>query len=103
MEDETAEAVDAFAVIGRALVHAVERIAAGDVHGPGGLEGLGIAIAGEGLETPLASAVSDGLSELAESVHHLAEALAPLRDFMTAFVRESQNGTSDSAAEDMAR
>jgi hypothetical protein len=67
-----------------ALIAAVRSIGNGDVHGPGGLEALGIAIAGEGLRQPLAETLSAAIFDHAEAVRELAEAINVCRDVFAA-------------------
>lgn len=62
------------------LSRAVRAIAHGDVNGPTGLEMLAIAVGGEGAKTSLAEVVRDGLHEVAESLHAVAEAIRETRD-----------------------
>lgn len=65
-----------------ALVRAVRRVAEGDDHGPGGLEGLAMAFAGEGLRDSLCAAVresnqaiADALNDVSASLDDIAKAL----------------------------
>ncbi len=66
------------------VVEALQNIGLGadDLDGMGGLEGISVAIAGEGLKTDLCSAitdhgtaVADGLNNVANALHVLAKAL----------------------------
>ena len=62
------------------VTRAIRSIAHGTDHGPGGLEGLSMAIAGEGLRSPLSEsvqAVAEGLNNIAEAIDRLAEAIKP--------------------------
>jgi len=60
------------------VANAIRAIAHGDVHDIGGLEGLAVAIAGRGLQTPLAEAI-DGIASAilvhSASIDRLADAL----------------------------
>lgn len=51
------------------LTKAILAISQGDVHGPGGLEGLSVAVAGMGLKNPVGTAISEGLRDIAEAIH----------------------------------
>jgi len=79
MDDET---INELVEIGKGIIGALIEIAHGDVSGPGGLEGLGIAIAGDNLRISLSTAISDagteiseGLSDIAHSINNLADAI----------------------------
>ena len=60
------------------VTRAIRSIAHGVDYGPGGLEGLSMAIAGEGLRSPLSEAVQG----VAESLSGIAEALDRIADLM---------------------
>lgn len=53
------------------IVEAIRGVVKGDVSGPAGLEGIGIALAGDKLRHP----VGDAIHELASAVRELAEAI----------------------------
>lgn len=62
------------------ITRAIRSIAHGTDYSPGGLEGLSMAIAGDGLRSPLSEsvhAVADGLNNIAESIDRLAETIKP--------------------------
>lgn len=50
------------------LISAIRSIAHGDVHGPAGIEGLAVAVAGMGLKKPVGEAISEGLRDIAEAI-----------------------------------
>ncbi|MBN1532097.1 MAG: hypothetical protein JXA20_05500 [Spirochaetes bacterium] len=57
------------------LVDAIRLISHGTTSGPAGLEGLGMAIAGDSLSLPLSHAVqqvAESMSEIAQSIDRLA-------------------------------
>lgn len=58
------------------LIAAIRLIAEGTVHSPSGLEGLGISIAGDGLEEPLGPAVRETFGELTERICESVQAVA---------------------------
>jgi hypothetical protein len=53
------------------VTNAIEKIAEGGLRGPGGLEGLAVAIAGWGMECPL----STSINHVAGAIDNLAEAV----------------------------
>jgi hypothetical protein len=60
------------------LILAITKIAHGDVNGPTGLEGLAMALSGQGLSGSIAGSLSEiacAISELAESVDRVASVL----------------------------
>jgi hypothetical protein len=61
------------------LTRAVRLIAEGE-RSPAGLEGLGMAIAGEGLSSPLSAAVTSGFERLAEAIETAGNAIADAID-----------------------
>jgi hypothetical protein len=71
-----------FVEIGKGIIEAITKIAQGDVNGPAGLEGLGVAIAGINLGAPLGTSIeyigrtiNTGLSDIAQSIDNLADAI----------------------------
>ncbi|GAA1620885.1 hypothetical protein GCM10009789_87780 [Kribbella sancticallisti] len=64
-----------------ALVQAISEISFGAPDGGwGGLEGLSIAVAGEGLETPLGPAVREGAEAIGQGLADVADAIRQLAD-----------------------
>lgn len=68
------------------LSSAIRNIAHGGVDGPDGLEGLGIAISGDGLRhnlcdsiTSCGESIKEGLESVAESIQELAAAISELK------------------------
>jgi hypothetical protein len=66
----------------KALVEAIQSIAQGGLAVPGGLEGVGVAIAGFGLKQPLSESIveagrhiSDAIESAAEAINNLASAI----------------------------
>ena len=58
------------------LIAAIRLIAEGTVSRPAGLEGVGIAIAGDGLDEPLGPALRETLGEFSERMHEAVRAVA---------------------------
>lgn len=66
--DDRYSITDAVIDLGRAT----QRIAHGDVDGACGLEGLAMAIAGQGIRATLADAVVEGMDRIAQSIEERA-------------------------------
>lgn len=56
------------------LASSIRSVARGDEHAPGGLEGIGMALGGEGLS----GSVAGGLSEIADAISDHADAVREL-------------------------
>ena len=59
---------------GRDIAHAVTRVAHGDVHGPAGLEALGMCLAGDGMHRSVAESLDGVASALGEIANKLPDA-----------------------------
>ena len=58
------------------IAGAIRSIAHGSMHGPGGLEGLAMSLAGQGLRSP----VGDNLSRIADALERIATCMEPSED-----------------------
>jgi len=68
------------------ITQAIRSIAHGTISGPGGLEGLGMAIAGDGLRLPL----SESINRVAESIESVGRALDRIADIAESFCDENR-------------
>lgn len=73
------------------IANAIGRVASGGQAGPEGLEGLGVAIAGEGMRRPLGEAIEAAAATIAEAINGLAEQVESLASSV------SDLGSSDDA------
>jgi hypothetical protein len=57
------------------IANALKSISHGSVHGPTGLEGVAMALAGDGLSSP----IGEGLAQIADAINNLANEISELR------------------------
>jgi len=66
------------------IVNALTKISEGTVHGPGGLEGVAVSIAGYNLNSPL----GESINNVAESINNVSSSIDRITNVMEDFLHE---------------